>query len=1099
MAIGKYSSGKSTGTSDRKSSGRLSSPGGATGSPIQKFKLGGTTTPTDKLKISQSDYFQAQPLQFPSIKIPDVALAPDNSQDLKNLAQAFGDVNTKLQAFTSTFWPFQEAMDDAARKRAEREEAEGDKEEDGEESNTKLNQAKNALAQKAENDPEAAAAYGVFASMDQRVERERVIVKAKNKLLGEIANLENVALEIYEESTVDESRKDNSGEIIPINPSTPEWRETILEHLKGVADNPQAYLELNDRVQGALLNATRSVSKIHAEYKDNKAKSNLLTIFSNISLDLKDASPKRLQNGAIPYSPEFISATDEITKWRSKSGISFKGYQDSTAIENLLTTAATAVFNTSDPNDPGQLAQNIKNMELVLLNTNLGAGEGQSLKEIAMKGDKDGIVLKRYWKAAVSEIKNDHTRKVDVADQNSAEKAGSAMAYQIIQRDNDGNLSTPEVDDLGVNATFTVGDKSFTIKRPPNAVNLQGVLAWARDQKIASLDIYSTALEQQAYAKAIDEVVDSWMETKGVGQQNANDAWLRNRILTSNNSIETEALINHFGNERWISRDQKNQLLQNNTLQTKLKTQREDFQKAVKKDYESIEARLVGIYQNMPLTEQELKDGYKPNETLPENWPPRLRSAYRARIEAFKQEAEETFGALNDDTYEDRILKITKAREDLIKNIDNEEAKLTNQKQEQKEEKKVEPAERISVEEHAALDKEERKNYRPIGNKRGKIFSYERKPSKAYEAEGSTLRNYLEAQGLKKLFGFERGRGDDRANEDLKTEVQTTPIYDQKILQQQINRLEDLAEEFPNGIDWERLSKESGYALRVRTDLDYKALNVLLERTGLTPKEFFESQINAHGLPMPPGLLDTLFPDPKSNISLEEFQRLPSTQQNQYESDGRNKFKLKKNNEQASSILDRGTLVAGTNLEGVLPNPKQELETQMLDLIHSGESTVDVKGGGYEAFNQGGEDEGKTVLGFSGTYGDHPANKGKKLTEMTIQQILDIQDSGYDFKTYPKGEAGTKKWHDSGGIHAAGRYQFIRSGLRDAMELAGIKPTEKFTPEIQDRLAIALLVNRGPEWWTSMKGNKELIELLEQYKKPETEESSTISPATGLA
>ena len=171
----------------------------------------------------------------------------------------------------------------------------------------------------------------------------------------------------------------------------------------------------------------------------------------------------------------------------------------------------------------------------------------------------------------------------------------------------------------------------------------------------------------------------------------------------------------------------------------------------------------------------------------------------------------------------------------------------------------------------------------------------------------------------------------------------------------------------------------------------------------------------------------------------------------------------------------------------------------MLDLIHSGESTVDVKGGGYEAFNQGGEDEGKTVLGFSGTYGDHPANKGKKLTEMTIQQILDIQDSGYDFKTYPKGEAGTKKWHDSGGIHAAGRYQFIRSGLRDAMALAGIKPTEKFTPEIQDKLAIALLVNRGPEWWTSMKGNKELIKLLEQYKKPEKTESSTIDSKSDIA
>ena len=70
---------------------------------------------------------------------------------------------------------------------------------------------------------------------------------------------------------------------------------------------------------------------------------------------------------------------------------------------------------------------------------------------------------------------------------------------------------------------------------------------------------------------------------------------------------------------------------------------------------------------------------------------------------------------------------------------------------------------------------------------------------------------------------------------------------------------------------------------------------------------------------MPPGLLDKLFPDTESNISLEEFQRLPSRQQNQYESDGRNRFKLKKNNDQASSILDRGTLIAGDLQPGMLP------------------------------------------------------------------------------------------------------------------------------------------------------------------------------------
>jgi len=177
----------------------------------------------------------------------------------------------------------------------------------------------------------------------------------------------------------------------------------------------------------------------------------------------------------------------------------------------------------------------------------------------------------------------------------------------------------------------------------------------------------------------------------------------------------------------------------------------------------------------------------------------------------------------------------------------------------------------------------------------------------------------------------------------------------------------------------------------------------------------------------------------------------------------------------------------------------------MLNILHSGESTVDTKHGGYEAFNQGGTDKGKTVLGFSGTYGDHPANKGKKLTEMTIQEILDIQDSGYNFDIYPKGKAGTKKWQDSGGIHAAGRYQLLRGAIRDAMRFTGIEPTEKFTPEIQDRLGLAYLLQFGPSRWTSMekkeniKLRKELDKLLEQYKKPEKTESSTIDSKSDIA
>ena len=161
---------------------------------------------------------------------------------------------------------------------------------------------------------------------------------------------------------------------------------------------------------------------------------------------------------------------------------------------------------------------------------------------------------------------------------------------------------------------------------------------------------------------------------------------------------------------------------------------------------------------------------------------------------------------------------------------------------------------------------------------------------------------------------------------------------------------------------------------------------------------------------------------------------------------------------------------------------KLELEIEMLDIIHSGESTVDVTGDGYEAFNQGGSNEGKTVEGFSGTYGDHPANTGKKLTEMSIKEILAIQDSGYNTKLYPFTKEGTEKWHKSGGIHAAGRYQFTRVGLREALKRSNLKETDLFNEENQDKLAMILLTQIGSSQWTSMAGNEKLNELLKKYK-----------------
>ena len=174
----------------------------------------------------------------------------------------------------------------------------------------------------------------------------------------------------------------------------------------------------------------------------------------------------------------------------------------------------------------------------------------------------------------------------------------------------------------------------------------------------------------------------------------------------------------------------------------------------------------------------------------------------------------------------------------------------------------------------------------------------------------------------------------------------------------------------------------------------------------------------------------------------------------------------------------------------------------MLELIHSVESSIDEDGKGYEAFNQGGADDGDEVLGFSGTYGKHPANKGKKLVNMTIQEILDIQDSGYDTEKYPMTKEGWDKWFASGGIHVAGKYQLERNTIRDAMKLTGIKPTEKFTPEIQDRLGMAILLQYGPTKWNGIESKgktAEMEKLLQEFNKPEVDEPSTIDTSSGLA
>ena len=84
-----------------------------------------------------------------------------------------------------------------------------------------------------------------------------------------------------------------------------------------------------------------------------------------------------------------------------------------------------------------------------------------------------------------------------------------------------------------------------------------------------------------------------------------------------------------------------------------------------------------------------------------------------------------------------------------------------------------------------------------------------------------------------------------------------------------------------------------------------------------------------------------------------------------------------------------------------------------------------------------------------------------------------------------------------------------RGFIRDALRYSGINPNAKFSPDIQDQLAIAYALGikeRGQkleEVWVGLSKNekvlKEALKSLEELKKPEKTESSTIDPSSGLA
>ena len=126
------------------------------------------------------------------------------------------------------------------------------------------------------------------------------------------------------------------------------------------------------------------------------------------------------------------------------------------------------------------------------------------------------------------------------------------------------------------------------------------------------------------------------------------------------------------------------------------------------------------------------------------------------------------------------------------------------------------------------------------------------------------------------------------------------------------------------------------------------------------------------------------------------------------------------------------------------------IHRQALDKISQYESA---SSGGYNAMNQGTIPDKK---GQQPRSGHSMTIIGKNLTDMTLQEVLAHQSKALS--------------NDQGFIHAAGRYQFIGKTLPGVIKRSNLPLSTKFSPDIQDRFAVQLMIEAGgPGPWLADK------------------------------
>ena len=570
----KYSHGKSKGVSDRKTSGRLTALNQSTAA-IKQYDLKGGAGVTPKFQTNTNDYFQSQPLSFPGAPdIPNPPKVHSNEQNLKNLATAFGEINTNLQAFGSDFWNYQKSADLAARREAERkaEEEEGGGGEEGESSNTKLNKAKNALEQKANNDAEASGSYGVFASMDQRVEREYVVVKAKRDAIDAITNFENDMSERYQDSFFDEDRRDlDSGKIIPLNPASPEFTKLATSYFAEKIPNAQARLELQPKIQAAIYSSRRTLSAEHLKYKDNTAVEGKDNNIGTTILNASTASQETLTGTFPNVGGELtewttdqeidepgkvvtgLSFTNTYDDFNQKSGVSMKTYNAHTQKDKIFTDVAEQVILVSS--DPTEVRKNADVALTLLLNTRIGTA-----KLVDMVGGEKK--LKRYWELAIGEKKNEASRILDRNAANNANQLAETDFGSINQID--ANLDTPEVDPIlngdGMR-TVTVDGVDYLIPSQ-GGVNISGVVDKINKLQFGAYDKFSTIQEAQSYIRRLEQLKTGFLDSRTADQRNENYDYLKKTIDKSpDQAVRNKQLLNYFYRTKRIDTNQYQLLL----------------------------------------------------------------------------------------------------------------------------------------------------------------------------------------------------------------------------------------------------------------------------------------------------------------------------------------------------------------------------------------------------------------------------------------------------------------------------------------------------------------------------------------------------------